>query len=338
MLRVATTTRGLRLTPPRRTLKMLVGAHLVPHPDKKDGEDAFYASSKQAALGVADGVGGSKREGVDPGAFSRRLLAHAVSERRPADEAVAKARAAVKDDVLCQKGGSSTLLVATLDDATLSVSNLGDSALIVLRPTPRKRGEQVTLWPRILLRTHDQTHYFNCPYQASAADEAPTDSDLGACGADTIAAHVRSGDLVIAATDGYWDNVFDSTTLATIAPRLPALWAAAAHQNAFGDLSKRVQRMTDAAEAADPAREALDALAETLAGVAVSIAGEDTAVTPFAASARDDGLSFEGGKEDDVAIVCGLVVEDDVELSAVDEAPRHNFESVLTARERIALA
>ena len=78
----------LRLAPPRRTLKLLVGAHLVPHPDKKDGEDAFYASSRQAALGVADGVGGSKREGVDPGAFSRRLLAHAVSERRKADEAV----------------------------------------------------------------------------------------------------------------------------------------------------------------------------------------------------------------------------------------------------------
>ena len=132
MLLVATTTRGLRLAPPRRTLKLLVGAHLVPHPDKKDGEDAFYASSKQQALGVADGVGGSKREGVDPGAFSRRLLAHAVSpERRKADEAVATARKAVKDDVLCQKGGSSTLLVATLDDATLSVSNLGDSALIV---------------------------------------------------------------------------------------------------------------------------------------------------------------------------------------------------------------
>ena len=176
----------LRLTPPRRTLKLLVGAHLVPHPDKKDGEDAFYASSRQAALGVADGVGGSKREGVDPGAFSRRLLAHAVTERRPADEAVATARAAVKDDALCKKGGSSTLLVATLDDATLSVSNLGDSALIVLRPTPRKRGDVVQLWPRILLRTHDQTHYFNCPYQASASDEAPTDSDLGACGADTL--------------------------------------------------------------------------------------------------------------------------------------------------------
>ena len=73
--------------------------------------------------------------------------------------------------------------------------------------------------------------------------------------------------------------------------------------------------MTDAAEAMDPARESLDALAETLAGVAVSIAGEDAAVTPFAASARDDGLSFEGGKEDDVAVVCGLVVEDDVGLA-----------------------
>ena len=337
MLRGAAT-KTLRLTPPRRTLKLLVGAHNVPHPDKPPGEDAFYASSTHAALGVADGVGGSKRAGVDPGAFSRRLLAHAVTERTGALEAVVRARTAVKKDELCKKGGSSTLLVATLDGAALTVSNLGDSALIILRPTPRTRGDAVSLWPRILLKTQDQTHYFNCPYQASAADDDATDGDLGACGADTLTAAVRAGDVVIAATDGYWDNVFDSATLATVAPRLPARWASAAHQNAFGvELSRRVQRMTDAAEARDPARDALDALAEALAGVAVAIGVDATAVTPFSASARDDGLAFEGGKEDDVAIVCGLVVDDAVELSAVDEAPRHNFASVLTDAEARSL-
>ena len=60
-----------------RSLKLIVGSTSVPHREKKDGEDAYFASAASASLGVADGVGGSKREGVDPGAFSRRLLAYA---------------------------------------------------------------------------------------------------------------------------------------------------------------------------------------------------------------------------------------------------------------------
>ncbi|KAH8068588.1 phosphoprotein phosphatase [Aureococcus anophagefferens] len=61
----------------RRRLRLLVGSSSRPHREKKDGEDAYFASAADNALGVADGVGGSKRAGVDPGDFSRRLLAHA---------------------------------------------------------------------------------------------------------------------------------------------------------------------------------------------------------------------------------------------------------------------
>ena len=140
---------------------------------------------------------------------------------------------------------------------------------------------------------------------------------------------------MIAATDGAGTSVFDSTTLATVAPKLPALWASAAHQNAFGDLSKRVTRMTDAAEAMDPARR-WSALAECLAGVAVSIAGEDAAVTPFAASARDDGGVSRAARRTTSRSSAGWSWRMMLS-SAVDEAPRHNRVR-LTARERIALA
>ena len=122
---------------PRRTLKLLVGAHLVPHPDKKDGEDAFYASSRQTAPATRRG----QAEGVDPGAFSRRLLAHAASSA-PADEAVAIAREAVKDDALCKKA----FVHSAGSDARrrypfcLQPRRLGFD---VLRPTPRKRGDVV---------------------------------------------------------------------------------------------------------------------------------------------------------------------------------------------------
>ena len=76
------------------------------------------------------------------------------------------------------------------------------------------------------------------------------------------------------------------------------------------------------------------AAAETLAGVAVSIAGEDAAVTPFAASARDDGRVSRAARRTARSSRAGR--EDDVELAAVDEAPRRN--RVRAGRRRIALA
>lgn len=61
---------GLRLEP---------GAAMVPHPQKRDkgGEDAYFVSDDGQVLGVADGVGGWAQSGVDPGLYSKRLMAGA---------------------------------------------------------------------------------------------------------------------------------------------------------------------------------------------------------------------------------------------------------------------
>ena len=62
----------------RRHLHLLFGTANIPHPSKRDkgGEDAFFADPVSGAFGVADGVGGSARDGVDPGLFSRTMLSH----------------------------------------------------------------------------------------------------------------------------------------------------------------------------------------------------------------------------------------------------------------------
>ena len=68
----------LLLASPKGTasLHIVFGGHNIPHPDKvgKCGEDAFFADDEQGAFGIADGVGGSARNGIDPGLFSRELL------------------------------------------------------------------------------------------------------------------------------------------------------------------------------------------------------------------------------------------------------------------------
>ena len=316
-----------------RSLKLIVGSTSVPHREKKDGEDAYFASAASASLGVADGVGGSKREGVDPGAFSRRLLAYAQSHAaggHGAAEAVAFARRSATGDDLCRRGGSSTLLVATLEGDRLEVCNYGDSALALLRPTPRRTRGEVGLWPRAVVRTVDQTHYFNCPFQASADDSgilgaAGEAEPLGSAGPDAVVARTRPGDLVLAATDGFWDNVRDHDAQKIIADRVAVLWAAAAKQRAFGPLSDQVATLSDDPAAGDECRDVLDDVAAALAAKAAEVFEDDEAVTPFSDAAKDDGLAYYGGKEDDIAVVLALVADDATTLSALDEALVHNF-------------
>ena len=69
------------------------------------------------------------------------------------------------------------MLLGQLDGSTsqLSLVNLGDSAAMVLRPSPRRFARVGTiLWPRLVARTQEQTHYFNCPYQVGSEDMSRT--------------------------------------------------------------------------------------------------------------------------------------------------------------------
>ena len=93
---------------------------------------------------------------------------------------------------------------AHLISTQVGILNLGDSGVMLLRPALRTppSSDQPLLFPRVIFRSSDQTHYFNCPYQlgsGSALVEAP----------DYIRIRVRAGDIVVAATDGVFDNLFD---------------------------------------------------------------------------------------------------------------------------------
>merc|ERR1719324_2246615 len=153
-------------------LRLALGAKSIPHPEKraKGGEDAYFACEDLSAFGVADGVGGSATETVDPGVFSRTLLRHCQRGMREAPEGE------------------------------------GDSGAILLRPAPKwtVNGEGPVLWPRVVLRSSEQTLYFNCPYQVEA-----TEAPMLLRSVDLLRAQVHEGDIVLAATDGVFDNLFD---------------------------------------------------------------------------------------------------------------------------------
>lgn len=137
-------------------LHVVLGGSVLPHPAKADkgGEDAFLFDDKRCLFGVADGVGGSAKNGVDPGAFSREMLerCHQAAACGVAD-ALPDALRLASECPLSGGGGSSTLVLGQLEEgtSTLRLLNLGDSGAMVLRPAMREVSgtDAKQLWPRV---------------------------------------------------------------------------------------------------------------------------------------------------------------------------------------------
>jgi hypothetical protein len=142
----------------------LVGAGTsLPHPAKAatGGEDAFFLSSSGlGAIGIADGVGGWAAKGIDPSLYPRALMSACEEVLRagwgegrlqqqqqqeaaggpPRSRAEGQGEAPLALEVLqeayqrAEEPGSSTALLCTLlPGGRLSVANLGDCELKVLR-------------------------------------------------------------------------------------------------------------------------------------------------------------------------------------------------------------
>lgn len=293
-------------------MRLEFAAACLPHPDKvtRGGEDSYFACAASRSFGVADGVGGWAEAGVDPGKFARSLLRFAYRGIREAPLEDAAELGPSLHHAWTQLHteeiqGGSTALLGQLNGSIMSILNLGDSGAILLRPALRTPpgSDQPLLFPRVVFRSSDQTHYFNCPYQlgsSSAPVEAP----------DLVKVRVRSGDLILAATDGVFDNLFDHQVQAIVARHLGSVW-----------------------RAGQPVAPHLEGLAASIAKQAQRIGQQEDhkdIITPFALSAHSEGLAFRGGKLDDTTIVVGLVCSEGDEnerpnIPAGDLPAVHNF-------------
>ena len=271
-------------------LHIVFGAANLPHPEKlvKGGEDAFFADDASGTFGVADGVGGSASDGVDPGLFSREMVRQCHSALSSQETPLRDALSVVGGELGSRQpplGGSSTLLIGQLDAEShlLHMLNLGDSGAMLFRPSTRRFQAGTFRWPRCVLRTCDQTHYFNCPYQAATSQFKQAFQQ-----ADEVSALARDGDIIVAATDGVLDNLFEAQIQMAVAQRVGELCAS------------------------DPstAQAAVDDLALAIANEASAIGhreDEEGLPTPFQQAAAQEGYRFLGGKLDDIAVVVGLV-------------------------------
>ncbi|CAM9769645.1 unnamed protein product [Scytosiphon promiscuus] len=255
-------------------LTLDVSSSMIARPDKaaRGGDDAYFVNvgdSGALDIGVFDGVGGWASLGHDPGVFSRGFAKAAAANitaqraeeaillRRSQKEGKASPRFAKGVDLqqalehatanaaLTGNQGTCTACVVTFDPVygMLNGLNVGDSGALLVR-----RDAQGT--PFVALRTATQRHKFNQPYQLG------TNSRDRAHDAREFLFYVREGDVVILATDGLFDNMYEDDILLCIeeasdthgAPphatvKEPVDLAAALARRAF-KLSRNKERLT----------------------------------------------------------------------------------------------
>lgn len=238
-------------------------AFQIPHPQKQDkgGEDAYFISSDGKGLGVADGVGGWVTYGVDPALYSRHLMEEA---KRAYDEYHLRHPQAVLEFAYNHMNdiqGSTTACAAVLQGNLITISNLGDSGCLIVR-----KG-------KVLFRTKEQQHIFNFPVQLGTG-HSTTPKD-----ADNTTLQVEEGDLILLATDGLFDNLYDHEII---------------------DIIREYQANNSAGSN----------LAQVLCERAFVHADSSTIETPFTRHAFELGYlqSPFGGKLDDITVIVAKVV------------------------------
>ncbi|KAI7907699.1 phosphatase 2C-like domain-containing protein [Cokeromyces recurvatus] len=252
------------------------------------GEDAFFQTNtpEGLAIGVADGVGGWSLVGVDPALFSWTLMNNAamiakneksIPAQQILDTAFYELRKSGK-----VAAGSSTACILNLSKITgeMTTCNLGDSAFLLVRDK------------QIVYESPSQQHYFNCPYQLTVVpdsypnrDELVTDLPKDA---DTKSFFLKDGDLILLATDGYFDNMYPEETLEIINENM---------KNIILNNSNDHELITAT----------IRGLAKTLTDRARRLSLNPKRLSPWAKAAQAHGSNYRGGKVDDITCIVTLV-------------------------------
>ncbi|KAL3632530.1 hypothetical protein CASFOL_025514 [Castilleja foliolosa] len=181
-------------------LRMNADSFYLPkeNPSKPLGEDAHFISLDSHVIGVADGVGGWARKGIDAGEYARELMKNAsdiVKGQTPGN--VDPKQVLQASFLKTESPGSSTACVLSLAGNLLKAANLGDSGFMVIRGG------------RVVYGSPAQQHSFNHPYQMGRTSG-------GVEAADEISVKVKAGDVVVVGTDGLFDNVFPEDIETTV--------------------------------------------------------------------------------------------------------------------------
>lgn len=262
-------------------LKFRTGCAAAPHPDKEGikarvgrafgfaGDDAYCAS--KSFIAIADGVYAWRERGVDVGAFSQGLVKY-MAEHQGDDDLRGVIAQAVSSALDSGARGSSTCCAIALDGSSSKIltANLGDSGFLLSKPLAR--GETV------VYRSPQQEHTFGFPFQVGHHDNTDSADDAGL---KTLS--VGAGDVLIAATDGLWDNL------------------------GMPEIKSKIVDARSSSKRID-----VGSLARSILVDAYANSFNKTMATPYALAAQEEfELSYWGGKKDDITVVVAVVEDED---------------------------
>lgn len=306
-----------RVQPPRKRNKRA-------RPDS--GQDAFFVTRLNdtggVALGVADGVGGWMDSGVDPADFSHGFCDYMaaaadsyshVDTQRPL---TAKGLMQTGYEAICADpsvpAGGSTAVVGLLDSSgSLEVANLGDSGYIHLRLNAVHGYSQ------------PQIHAFNTPFQLSIippsilrrmqAFGGTQLADLPG-DAEVFRHSLRHGDVLVFATDGVWDNLFNQDILRIVSAAMTKTGAWLDSEAGAIQVRPDLSGLTDTTAAEDTGKvpSTLQGLIATGITTAARAASVNTKLNgPFAKEVKKyyPQETWHGGKVDDICVVAVVVSE-----------------------------
>ena len=252
-----------------KRFSMASGSSNIPHYKKikTGGEDSFLVC--EDLLMVADGVGGWAGKGIDPGVFSRELRDHIKEEyfkRKEWNIDESEIKSSLIEAVKRTKStGSSTIVLLLINHEykKLHATYVGDSLYMILRYN--SINEKFDFF----FKSSEQQHKFNQPFQVGTNGDSPNLA--------IIESHdIRDKDIVIVASDGLWDNVYDDMILSVVNDKVKYL---------DGNLSN------------------CEELANFLAKLAERYSLDINYESPFAKKAKAKGYQYYGGKEDDITVV-----------------------------------
>ncbi|KAF5706818.1 PTC7-2C phosphatase [Fusarium mundagurra] len=290
----------------------------------ESGHDAFFVSrindSGSVAFGVADGVGGWVDSGVDPADFSHGFcdyMALAAHEHQTgsgppltARQLMQKGYEAICNDNSLRAGGSTACVAIAGADGNLDVANLGDSGFLQLRLNG------------VHTYSEPQTHAFNTPFQLSlvppsvaarmAAFGGTQLSDLPR-DADVTQHALRHGDILVLATDGVLDNLFNQDILRIASRVLVSTGAWVMTDSGGVRVADSLVPLVEFPEASEGKRTATlqSALATEIVTAAKRASVNTKLDGPFAKEVHKyyPQENWHGGKVDDICVVVAVVNE-----------------------------
>lgn len=310
--------RPLKLQSPeesRNDIKLVFGSFMAAHPksrfaplDSSNSADACFTDENLQIFGVADGVGEWETFGLDPGLFPKELMQHFKSSYEhtyltlgeSASNFCPMLKIMLSEAYNKTKSfGSSTILLGVCQNNTLYSISLGDSTYVILRP----REKNSCLFE--VFRLSEQQHSFNCPYQLAYFPEPDQYEVLVKKGLGSFISLLKrsnldmqdkpqdaraetfqllKGDIIVAASDGLFDNLFDEDII---------------------KISETFLGYEFLPE------EFCNKLARELVAKAVQKGWDLNYRSPFSKNAARFGQRFIGGKLDDTTVVVALCVDKD---------------------------